>query len=125
VSTESIFGVTLSEFTTIETLQPWAAGGVYACFDEDGPIYIGQTGLFSQRLKQHETKKWWPRVVRVLVFPLASLDDRLTLETLMILRHRPRHNRQINIKLRKDGTLYETQWLSQGYHKKSKKAKKK
>lgn len=116
----------LDEFVSIEDL-PAGCGGVYACLGEDGrPLYIGQSGLITDRITTHRrTKKWWKDVARVVATPLAQGDARLDLETRLILDWRPRHNRWIRVGLRVDGSLYEQQWLgTQGYSKKKKTSRK-
>jgi excinuclease UvrABC nuclease subunit len=85
---------------------------VYAFCNEAGdPIYVGQSALLTQRLKQHTKKPWYKNVASVVAYPVAKAEDRLVLETLIILRYRPRNNRAIKIGIRADGSIYEIQFV--------------
>jgi len=120
----TILAVTLSEFVSFDTLPPFSCG-VYAMLDAAGDVlYVGQTGSFKLRVRDHErTKKWWPQVARIVAYPCADLDLRLCLEAVSILRYRPRHNRAIKIALKNTGEIYEIQFVgAPSYHKKKRKA---
>jgi excinuclease UvrABC nuclease subunit len=103
--------VELSSFRPIKTLDP-LAGGVYAFCNEAGdPVYIGQSGLIQQRIKAHAKKAWRKQATSVVWYPVAGAEDRLVLETLLILRYRPRNNRAVKIGIRADGSIYEIQFV--------------
>ncbi len=110
--------VQLSDFDKL-TSSP----GVYLFLDEDDrPLYVGQSVNPLKRRDQHaKSKKWFPQVAREIAYPVADIDHRLVLETILFLKFRPTHNRWVKICKRKDGTLYETMWLNSGHRKKGKK----
>lgn len=119
-----MFAVTRDDFVPLDS-TPLFSCGVYLLVSADGNIvYIGQTGSFELRMKDHaRTKKWWGDVDQVLCYPCANSDLRLTLEAALILRYRPRHNRAVKIALKADGGIYEIQFVrSSGYHKGKKKS---
>lgn len=79
---------------------------------DDVPLYIGQSAQISARVATHRrTKKWYGQVTHVLTRRVARGEDRLLMETLLILRYRPRYNRLIRVQLRSDGSIYETAFL--------------
>jgi len=97
----------LNDFRSIDGC-PFPSG-VYAIVQGDDVYYIGQSVNFKARIKAHRSsKKWMSDSMEILVFPLAHRDARLTLETQLILKYRPLHNRLCRIQFRKDGTVYET-----------------
>lgn len=77
-----------------------AAAGVYAYWDAKGNLlYIGQSGNVNARRKAHARKKWGVAIARERYCPIADASDRLIAETVLVLRHFPRHNRAIRLGL--------------------------
>lgn len=103
--------IQLGDFTT----DPPAIDcpGVYILLDEGGtPIYVGQSGAMIQRSKAHRRKKWGPQIASTRFLRCTGgIDERLVIETVCILRYRPRHNRMIKLGLRLDGSLHELQFV--------------
>jgi excinuclease UvrABC nuclease subunit len=86
--------------------------GVYVFRDKKGHfVYIGESKNIPQRLKQHKKKKWFSEELDVTVLWCADAEARLTAETAMILRYRPRENKAIKIGLSKTGGLYPLNFL--------------
>jgi excinuclease UvrABC nuclease subunit len=102
-----LFSVELSDFTTNPPSIDYP--GVYVYFDTEGvALYVGQSKGVNARLHQHRRDRpWAPRIDKCLFYKEHDLDRRLTLETLMILRLRPRHNKAIKLGLTKTGRIYE------------------
>jgi len=107
-----LFSFSLSNFTAT---RPIIDGpGLYVALDADcRALYVGQSGHVLLRVKQHADKPWAPQVAewRYCLLP-GGEDARLTAETVLVLRHRPRHNRAIKLGLRANGSVYELQFLS-------------
>ncbi len=111
----------LHEFVSIDDCP--FNNGVYAFIDGPTVLYIGHSSNFKARIATHRReKKWITPTTRVLVTPIADLDARLHLETILMLAYRPLHNKLINIRFRADGTIYETPWLTPSYQRKKKKS---
>jgi excinuclease ABC subunit C len=93
---------------------PLSSPGVYIFKDASGQVlYVGESQGVTRRYGQHKRdpkKKWTQRIDTVWWYPLESEDDRLRLETYMILRLRPRHNRAVRLSFRADGTAYISTW---------------
>lgn len=102
----------LDEFDSIDDL-PIIHPGVYVICDGDRPLYVGQSQNVQSRLMVHRReKKWFPQELRLLISPvLVTETARLLLETLLILRNHPPHNRMIKLGLNADGTLSELMFL--------------
>jgi len=117
----NILAVTLSEFVDIDAVPPLSCG-VYVMLNAAGDVlYVGQTGSFKLRMRDHErTKKWWPQVEKIVAYPCADADLRLCLEAVTILRYRPRHNRAIKIALKNTGDIYEIQFVGTSSYRKQK-----
>lgn len=108
------FTFDLSDMKTLDLSDiPPLAGGVYALFDEGGKVlYIGESGGIRTRFRQHRRqKKWWKDVTEARYASSQDTDERLTLETVLILRHRPRHNRAVKLGLAADGTVFALNFL--------------
>lgn len=86
--------------------------GVYIFATEDHDIlYIGETNCARRRFSEHsKTKRWWKDVARAYFLEFESRSERLTVETVMILREKPRHNRTVRIGIDKKGRVYPL-WL--------------
>lgn len=111
----------LHEFVSIDDCP--FNNGVYAFVDGRTVLYIGHTTNFKARIATHRReKKWITPTTKVIVTPIADLDSRLHLETILMLAYRPLHNKLINIRFRADGTIYETPWLTPSYQRKKKKS---
>jgi hypothetical protein len=92
--------------------KAFSFAGVYAFFDKDGNcLYVGQSVSVPTRIRAHRKKPWYSKVVTRRVLRLKTDDDRLTREAVLILSNRPSNNRAIKIALRKDGGLYEIQFV--------------
>lgn len=119
----NILAVTLGDFVDFDTLPPISCG-VYVMLDAAGnALYVGQTGSYKLRMRDHErTKKWWPDVDKIVAYPCANADLRLCLEAVTILRLRPRHNRAIKLALKTTGDIYEVQFV-RNYTTKGRKSK--
>jgi excinuclease UvrABC nuclease subunit len=102
----------LSEFDDLDTL-PTLLSGVYIIINDAGqPIYVGQSGDVQGRIRTHKRKRVWKdEIGTVLVKRLADADSRLVLETLLFMKYRPLHNRAVKLSKRKDGSLFEIQFL--------------
>ena len=114
----------MNDFQSIEN-TPFETG-LYAFVDGEDVLYIGHTIDYKARIRAHRAdKKWMTDSMEILIYPLVPLDARLTLETQLILKYRPLHNKLASIRLRKDGTVYETPWLTPSYRKKRAKSTRK
>jgi excinuclease UvrABC nuclease subunit len=86
--------------------------GVYILEGEGGQIlYVGQSGQMVSRSKAHRKKKWGGQIRSERYFACSDPEERLVIEAVLILRYRPRHNRAIKLGLRKDGSIYEIQFV--------------
>lgn len=88
--------------------QPGAVPGVYLLFDGDSLVYVGQSSDIELRLKQHrkERKKSFNFA---LLYHIDSLEDRLRLETILIMALLPEANKGLNLGLHK-GRVWEVKW---------------
>lgn len=86
--------------------------GVYVLLDDGGTlIYVGQSKGMVARSKAHRRKTWGKKIAAERYLAEPDPELRLVLEAVMILRYRPRYNRAIKLGLRKDGSLYEIQFV--------------
>jgi hypothetical protein len=119
-----LFSLTLDDLSPLPPREKKIfAAGVYVILPHDpesvnpvyigpDPVYVGQSGDVYQRLTAHKrTKRWFPKDACVLFYDAPKLDDRLVLETCLILRYRPRQNRAIKIGLSAEGRLFEIQFI--------------
>lgn len=113
----SIFAVKPEDFEPIENLPDFFSG-VYLLYNEDDEIiYVGQSGDVPARVKTHKRRQAWrTEISYASAYLIASEDDRLTLEALIFLRERPRHNRALKLAKRVDGTIYEIQFVGRNNH---------
>lgn len=91
-----------------------AGPGVYAYWDAEGTLlYIGQSGDVKGRRRAHErTKKWGDQIATALYCPLADASERLIAETVLILRHFPKHNRSVKLGISSTkGRVHEIQFI--------------
>jgi hypothetical protein len=63
------------------------------------------------RIRQHGKKPWWPKVVTRRTLTLPEEEERLIREAVLIMACKPCANRAIKLALRKDGGLYEIQFV--------------
>lgn len=87
--------------------------GVYMVYGPKGDLlYVGQSGNIRGRLRTHAREKsWWRKPSKIRAHLLADVSERLLLETLLILRYAPAHNKTIKLGLNKEGGLVELQFL--------------
>ncbi|MEE8522149.1 MAG: GIY-YIG nuclease family protein [Gemmatimonadota bacterium] len=114
LSIEQALSLDVSTFGVFDTESPpFIHPGIYVLSDADGGvIYVGESGDVTRRLKQHaRDKRWYKKVVTVRSIFCSDRDLRLTGETLLILRHRPRHNRAIMIGLDATAKVYPLQFV--------------
>ena len=113
---ESLFDPSFDDFGPLEPFDaPFpkiSFPGLYALFDKDGDcLYIGQSVSIPYRLRQHKRKPWWSKVAQRRVLELPDEEERLVRETILVLQHKPCHNRAIKLAKRADGEWYECQFL--------------
>lgn len=85
---------------------------MYILEGEGGEIlYVGQSGQMVSRSKAHRKKAWGGQIRSERYFACGDPEERLVIETVLILRYRPQHNRAIKLGLRKDGSIYEMQFI--------------
>jgi predicted GIY-YIG superfamily endonuclease len=112
---ERLAKVRLSDFSPLKSNPLDFYPGLYALFDAEGQcLYIGQSKDVPARLKRHRRERPWFKDVdesKTVTFQLSGAEDRLHLEALLQLYHRPRHCRAIKIGIRNDGKIYEMQFL--------------
>jgi len=84
--------------------------GVYALYTRDGEIlYVGQSSDLATRLAQHKRDPSKAAAVAFAFVPETSLDKRLELEGIEILRRRPPLNNALLIRVAR-GRLYEIRY---------------
>jgi excinuclease UvrABC nuclease subunit len=126
-----MFSVDLPDFSDLESIPGKFLSGVYIFLDgKTGRIlYCGQSGDIRKRVRQHcsdKRKTWATPETKVIAFVVpdesrgddangdyvdVGYENRLVLETLMILLYRPRHNRSIKLGLNSLGGLRELQFI--------------
>lgn len=68
---------------------------VYMLIDKyDRPIYVGASRNVDRRAQEHRQKPWWPQVVTVEMYPMATWEQALSVERGAIARLNPEFNRQ-------------------------------
>lgn len=77
---------------------------------DDSFLYIGESRDVCRRYKEHHRKPWFSEVARCEVCAVIDDELRLFLETIEILRFRPRFNRAIKLGLSKHGRIYALNW---------------
>lgn len=94
-----------------DNFPPIGVPGVYRFRDaEDGFLYVGESGDVCRRYKEHRRKPWFKDAVRFEVCGVIDPELRLLVETMEILRFRPRHNRALKLGLDKQGRIYSLAW---------------
>lgn len=106
------FSVTRDSFVAFNTEKPpLLFPGVYMFLKKGKAVYIGESGNIPCRLKQHRRKKWHEKDLEVRVLWCEDDETRLVVETVMILRERPRANRAIKLGLTMAGRVYALNFL--------------
>jgi hypothetical protein len=74
------------------------SGAVYVYFDENNvALYVGEAGRpikkrMHDQTSPHTTTEWWDSWTSVRFLQIQDRTDRLTLELLLILAMKPKHN---------------------------------
>lgn len=86
-------------------------GAVYGLWSDAGElIYVGQSGNLAARLAQHKQDAKKAEAVTFSFVAIDGLDQRLEIETIEIVRRRPRLNQAILLRLCKNGSLAEIRY---------------
>lgn len=86
--------------------------GVYLLTNVFDLVYVGQSSDVVARLAQHR-KEGQKQFDRVMYYPVETLEERLHLEAVLILYHKPRYNRGLYLGLH-EGRLWEIRWPGKG-----------
>lgn len=90
--------------------------GLYALFQDDVLVYIGQSEHIHRRLREHRMDG--AKVFnRVLFYQLDDPSSRLRAEGILILTHMPTDNKALNLGM-KLGKVWEIRWRSRPYQSK-------
>lgn len=97
--TPELLSLTLDDFTEFPTFDsvPMIFPGVYVFSSPKLPLYVGESGSVAQRIRAHRRKPWYKLATKLHAYKLPGVSRRLILETAMIFRLHPRHNRAIKI----------------------------